>query len=103
MDNETWENWNNSLKEKLGDENYSVISADLGELLTRNNETLKTINDQKNEIAQLKNNNTKLSHANAQLLQQMPVLNINDLKKETEPLKEFSFKDQFDEKGNFKR
>lgn len=102
MDENSWNEWNNNLKEKLGEESYSLISGELGELLTKNNESLETINKQKDEIDRLNSNNTKLSHANAQLLQQIPVATIKEPESETTET-EFSFYDQFDKNGKFKR
>lgn len=102
--NETeWNDWNNSLKDKLGDENYTLISGELGELLTRNNSFLEEKEKQENEIANLKETNQKLSHANAQLLQSIPVANFEKPDTKKEEVKDFSFLEQFDEFGKFKR
>lgn len=102
--NETeWNSWNDSLKEKLGEDNYNLITGEIGELLTRNNSFLETISTKDTEIENLKSNNKKLSHANAQLLQSIPVANLEPQIKESEPQKEFSFYDMFDKNGRFIR
>lgn len=106
MDNETWTQWNNSLREKLGDENYSIISGDLGELLTRNNETMNRLDTQATEIETLKANNQKLSNANAQLLQQLPVIEKSSTSSEIENENDnasIDWKTFFDANGKFIR
>lgn len=95
-----------SIHTKLGDEANSIIADDLGSILTLNEETLKNTNNLNNEIKQLKENNEKLTSANANLLKQIPVLGDTiDKKTEDENTKpkSTSFKEFFDEKGNFKK
>ena len=103
MDTKELETITNSIAEKIGEENNSIIADDIGTLITKNTETQNKITEYENEIAKLKSTNEKLISANGKLLQQIPM--EKEMKKE-EPKEEkstFSFRDQFDEKGNFKK
>lgn len=90
-----------SLEEKLGNDNYALISDDMADLITKNNNVLKDNKNKDSEIKKLKQEKERLIEANGKLLQSIPV--GFETKKEEKEEKEFSFKDAFDEKGNFKR
>lgn len=95
-----------SITGKIGDENSAMISDDLGILITKNSEALKQLKSRDDEIARLKSQNEKLVTANGNLLQQIPMTEdlppVREEKEENE-LSNFSFRDAFDAKGNFKR
>lgn len=90
-----------SFEEKLGTENYALISDDVASLITENNKTLSSIIKSNEEIEKLKKDKERLINANGALLQSIPV----GFEKKEEEKKEstFHFKDAFDEKGNFKK
>ena len=94
-----------SIQEKVGKENSAAIADDLGMLITKNAEALKTISDKEKQIEELKSKNEKLVIANGNLLQQIPVGDVDDSDtrghKEEQPEKPFSMKACFDARGNF--
>lgn len=93
-----------SIEEKLGKDNAGVIADDLGLLLTRNTETVKSIHDKDAEIEALKSRNEKLVTANGNLLQQIPIAKSTPAKKDVEDEEEekpFSWRDQFNDRGEF--
>ena len=92
-----------SIQEKIGKENSASIADDLGMLITKNSETLKTIKEKNDEIASLKSRNEKLVVANGNLLQQIPMAEDTSTRQtEEEKSKEnFSWKACFDARGNF--
>lgn len=93
-----------SIQEKVGKEDSAAIADDLGMLITKNAEALKTIADKERQIQELRSKNEKLVIANGNLLQQIPV-GEEDVsasnQEETEPEKPFSMKACFDSRGNF--
>ena len=105
MKNEDMQNLINGIQEKIGKDASGLISDDLGMLLTDNTKMNKEITNKDNEINKLKDQKEKLIATNGNLLQQISMGNEEDFKninnKKEEPKKPFSFKDQFDEKGNF--
>lgn len=94
-----------SIEEKIGKENSASIADDLGLLLTRNSETLKSMKARDEEIQNLKSRNEKLVTANGNLLQQIPMakdtpaVGSKDVQEEDE--KPFSWREQFNERGEF--
>lgn len=103
MKNEELEAITNSIKEKLGDENTALISDDLGLLITKNTEVYNSSINKDKEIARIKDDKEKLVIANGRLLQQVSMGVDDTPKKKEEEKSSFSFKDAFDEKGNFKK
>lgn len=102
MTSEDLESFESSLTEKLGQENVSMIADNIGELRSKSLNSQETILNQEKEIEKLKNEKERLVLANGKLLQQIPMEKDDDVRnKETEPKKAFSFREQFDEKGNF--
>ena len=96
-----------SLTEKLGEETSALIADDIGLLITANADIQKSLQSKDEEIAQLKSNNEKLVTANSNLLRQIP-MGFEAPKPAKPAAKEetsshFSFRDAFDENGNFKR
>lgn len=94
-----------SIQEKVGKEDSAAIADDLGMLITKNSEALKSLADKDKQIAELKSKNEKLVIANGNLLQQIPVGDVEDSgtrhQNEEEPEKPFSMKACFDSRGNF--
>lgn len=97
----------NGIQEKIGKEASGLISDDLGMLITDNTNMNKDLTNKENEINKLKDQKEKLIATNGNLLQQISMGNQDDFKnnitnkKDEKDKKPFSFKDQFDEKGNF--
>lgn len=92
-----------SMEEKLGKENFALVSDDIGLLMTGNSENLKKIEDQTNKISILEDKNEKLVAANGNLLQHVPMGKSEEKQPEKveESSKKISLKDAFDSKGNF--
>lgn len=107
MKNEEMQKIVNSIQEKIGNEASGLISDDLGMLITDNTNMNKDLTNKENEINKLKQQKEQLIATNGNLLQQVSMGNQDDFKnniptkKDDEPKKPFSFKAQFDEKGNF--
>lgn len=107
MDDEKLLEITGSMEEKLGKDNFAIISDDIGLLMTGNSENLKSLEQQKATIADLESRNEKLIAANGNLLQRVPM----GLKEEPVESNEnsnaktdsISLKDAFDSKGNFIR
>lgn len=96
---------NDSIKGKIGDENFAMIGDDLGTIITGREVMEKDIKDRDNEIADLKSKNEKLVAANAQLFKQIPVGHTSSKQEDDDdsPTKDISLKDCFDANGNFKK
>lgn len=93
-----------SIQEKIGKENSAAIADDLGTLITKNSETIQALKSKDTEIATLKSTNAKLVAANGNLLQQIPMADVDasgSRPEEPEPEKPFSMKACFDSRGNF--
>lgn len=97
----------NSIKEKLGDENTGLIADDLANLITLNSKHENDINDLNGEISRLKKDKETLIQANGNLLQQIDASKDNVLKPKEEndnnEYTPFDFSSVYDEKGNFKK
>ncbi len=93
-----------SIEEKVGKESAAAIADDLGMLITKNSETLKSISEKDAQIQELKSTNQKLVSANGNLLKQIPMTESDFSQQDTQKPKEekpFSWKACFDERGNF--
>lgn len=107
MQTENFNNLINGIKEKLGEENTSLIADDLAVLLSDNTQVNTELENKDKEIEKLGKDKENLIKVNGNLLQQVTddKIDENDFKfneKEKENKKEpFSFKKQFDEFGNF--
>lgn len=91
----------NTIEEKLGKENFAMISDTIGEILTGNSQNMQTIQEREDKIKTLQDRNEKLVAANGALLQKVPMMknDADEAKKEESP--KISLKDAFDAKGNF--
>lgn len=96
------------IQKKLGKENSAMITDDLANIITIKSNYEKELQNNKEEIEDLKKSKETLIEANGNLLQQVSM--ASEPKKE-EPKKEepkanplnFNFSSMFDEKGNFKK
>ena len=106
MESKKLEDLLNKMQEKIGKEASSKILDDIGILTTENNLANTEIKKRNDEITKLKSDKEQLQETNMSLLQQVKMTNDNfgEIKpKETEEeRKPISFKEVFDENGNFK-
>ena len=93
------------LQEKIGEETAGTIADDLASLIADNETMNQEITKRDNQISDLQKRNTTLITANGNLLQQvsMGFQKPKDNNEEDNKPKSTSFKDCFDEKGNFKK
>lgn len=102
MTREEFQNKMNSIGEKLGPENTSLIADEIGLLITDNDNMNKDLETRDTNISKLQKEKENLISVNGNLLQQV------GMGQETKPNKEdkkdpksFNFNKCFDEKGNF--
>lgn len=105
MTDEEITKFTDSVQEKLGEENSAVIADDLGELITINANTQKTLADKDKEIARLTAVNEKLVISNGNLLKRVPAEHKSvPVERQDESVeKPISYGDIFDANGNFKK
>ena len=72
MNSEELETITQSIFDKLGEENSALIVDDVASIITKNNETISTINSLKADKEKLKSRNDMLVDSNAKLMQQIP-------------------------------
>lgn len=104
MNSEELETITQSIFDKLGEENSALIVDDVASIITKNNETISTINNLKADKEKLKSRNDMLIDSNAKLMQQIPRgPSIDDVKetKETENTK-IDVYSLFDDMGRLK-
>lgn len=94
----------NSIKEKLGDEQSSIIADDLVTIISDNNSMNELINQKDKELEESEKQKEMLMKTNMNLLQQVGFTDKQDETEETEDRKmKYDFSSAFDERGNFKR
>ena len=107
MQTENFNNLINGIKEKLGEENTSLIADDLAILISDNAQVNSDLESKDSEIEKLGKDKENLIKVNGNLLQQVTddkiedsdfKLNENNKEVKKEP---FSFKAQFDKNGEF--
>lgn len=106
MNSEILKKITDSIQEKIGEDTASIISDDLGTLITENEKTLEEIKNKDDEITSLKDKNQKLISANANLFQQVGFKKEEkeeEKENKEEKPKKFDFRSAFDEFGNFKK
>lgn len=106
MTDEDITGFNDRVTEKLGKEQASIIADDIGILITKHTEDVKTRQAQEQKIRDLEATNEKLANANATLLRQVPMGTEPSPQKKSEPesdLSNFNLRDVFDDKGQFIR
>ena len=102
MNDETLLGITDKMKEVLGDDNFAMISDQIGELITGNSGNLKRIEEAEANIKKLQDKNDKLVLANGSLLQKLPMAKADDNEEsEEKPKKKINLKDAFDKNGNF--
>ena len=104
MQEKKFEELTNSMQEKLGKENSSLIADDLGTLITDNSAMNKELKQKDELIARLRQDKENLIQVNGNLLQQVAMGEedtIVNKPKEEEKRKPLNFRTVFDEKGNF--
>lgn len=93
----------NGMKEKLGEEQTSKIADDLAVLISDNNQVNQELESKDSEIELLGKDKENLIKVNGNLLQQVAMgeeekPNIENQNNDNKP---FSFKEQFNENGEF--
>ena len=73
MDEKQLTKISNSIKKKIGEENFAKISDDMGTLITGNAANLETIKKSEEQINELRETNAQLIAANGNLLKQVPM------------------------------
>lgn len=105
MKNEDMKKFVESIQNKLGKENSSIIADDLGTILSDNISMNKTIEEKDNMIKEKEQLNQKLVVANSSLLQQVGVPEETPKTKtsssEGDEEEKISWDDCFDSKGKF--
>lgn len=92
-----------SITEKLGEENSSIIADDFANMMTLEKEYSDKYDNLEKENQKLKEHNEKLINANANLLMKVGTEVETPKKEVEEDEKSFNFASVFDEKGNFKK
>lgn len=89
---------------KLGESN-DLIADDIASLINYENENNEVLATKDKEINDLKSRNETLTKVNANLLKSIPLSNekIEEPIEEKQEFKEISFRDCFDNNGNFIR
>lgn len=102
MTTEQHNNLIKSIQEKIGEEVSASIADDLGVLITDNANMNEMITTKETQIQDLQKNKEMLINTNNKLLQQVGFgVEIEEKETVKEPKKEFSYRNCFDEKGNF--
>mgnify|MGYP006923197714 CR=1 FL=1 len=106
MDNKKFSEMLDKMQEKIGKDASSKIADDIGLLITENSLANQEIEKRDTEITKLKSDKDQLQETNMSLLQQVRMTNDNfgsSKKEDNEPEKKvITYKDVFDENGNFK-
>ena len=110
MTNKEMEELTSRVQEKIGKEAAGLIADDIGLLLTDTTKINQDLEKAEKEIEKLKEQKEKLIETNGNLLQQISVgeesASFTPRMKKAEVEEEapkLSFRDSFDERGNFKR
>lgn len=102
MDEKQLTKISNSIKKKIGEENFAKISDDMGTLITGNASNLEELKKREEQITELKETNQQLITANGNLLKQVPMGSEepDDSEKESKTEK-IDLRSAFDANGNF--
>ena len=73
MDEKQLSKISNSIKKKIGEENFAKISDDMGTLITGNATNLEELKKREEQINELRETNAQLITANGNLLKQVPM------------------------------
>ena len=86
MDEKQLQKISNSIKKKIGEEDYAKIADDMGTLITGNTANLDKIKKGEERINELEESNRQLITANGNLLKQVP-MGSEDTQQEEEEAK----------------
>ena len=102
MDEKQLTKISNSIKKKIGEENFAKISDDMGTLITGNASNLEELKKREEQITELKETNQQLITANGNLLKQVPMGSEEPENSEKESkTKKIDLRSAFDKNGNF--
>lgn len=106
MDDKDLSRISENIKEKIGEENYAKISDSMGELITGNALNLDEIKARDEQIANLRDANSKLISANGNLLKQVPMgreesSRDSDDEDDDKKKRPFNYAAAFDKNGRF--
>lgn len=102
MDDKELQRISDSMKEKLGEEDFAKISDSIGELITGNTLNLEELKNQEEQISKLKETNQQLIVANGNLLKQVPMGKDENPKDEEDAKpQKINLRDAFDKNGMF--
>lgn len=102
MDEKQLTKISNSIKKKIGEENFAKISDDMGTLITGNASNLEELKKREEQITELKETNQQLITANGNLLKQVPMGSEEPENSEKESKTEkIDLRSAFDKNGNF--
>ena len=101
MDEKDLTKISNSIKKKIGEENFAKISDDMGTLITGNSTNLEAIKKRDEQISELQESNKQLITANGNLLKQVPMGSEEPEEKEDAKPQKINLRDAFDKNGNF--
>lgn len=87
MDEKQLSKISNSIKKKIGEENFAKISDDMGTLITGNASNLEELKKREEQINELRETNAQLITANGNLLKQVPMGVEEPEKEEAKPQK----------------
>lgn len=104
MKYDDFQNKIDAITEKIGDDASNLILDDIAVLLNDNKQMNETIINKDNENEKLNKRIETLQNVNGNLLQQVDMKNTDDIKPKEEDKKPkiVSYKEVFDEYGNFK-
>ena len=105
MKYDDFQNKIDAITEKIGDDASNLILDDIAVLLNDNKQMNETIQNKDNENEKLNKRIETLQNVNGNLLQQVGMRNTDDVKpkeEEDNKPKVISYRDVFDEYGNFK-
>lgn len=102
MDSNDLERISDTIKERLGEDDFAKISDSIGELITGNTLNLDEIKNKEEQISKLKETNQQLIVANGNLLKQVPMGKDEPVKDEADAKpQKINLQDAFDKHGNF--
>lgn len=103
MDDKQLQKISNSIKKKIGEENFAMIADDMGTLITGNTANLEKIKKGEERIDELEVRNQQLVAANGNLLKQVPMGQEESRESEegSKKAEKIDLRTAFDKNGNF--
>ena len=99
MDEKQLTKISNSIKKKIGEENFAKISDDMGTLITGNASNLEELKKREEQITELRETNQQLITANGNLLKQVPMGSEEPEKSEDAKPRKIELSDIINENG----